>query len=60
VIKFVLIVFALTDNGPIYRPIAEFQNLQHCMTIAQQIVPQLQAQLQTPNVTAVCQQRTDV
>jgi len=59
-IKYVLIVLALTESGPVSRPVAEFQSLQHCMAVAEQIVPHLQVQLQAANVTAVCHKRTDV
>ena len=59
-IKYVLIVYAMTTQGPVAKPVAAFENYQHCMAIASQIVPQLQQQLDTPYVTAQCQERTDV
>ena len=59
-IKYVLIVYAMTTQGPVAKPVAAFENYQHCMAIANQIVPQLQQQLGTPYVTAQCQERTDV
>lgn len=59
-ISYVLIVFAMTAQGPVAKPVAAFENYQHCMTIAQEIVPQLQQQLGTPYVTAQCQERTHV
>lgn len=59
-IKYVLIVLALTQEGPVAQPVAEFQNLQQCIAVAQQIVPTLRVELQTKHVAALCQERTDV
>lgn len=59
-IKYVLIVFAMTQQGPAAQAVAEFRNYNQCMAVASQIVPQLRAQLGTNNVTAVCQERTEV
>ena len=59
-IKYVLIVYAMTTQGPVAKPVAAFENYQHCMAIASQIVAKLQQQLGTPYVTAQCQERTDV
>jgi uncharacterized membrane protein len=59
-IKYVLIVFALTQQGPSAQAVAEFRDYNQCVAIARQLVPQVQAQLGTLQVTAVCQERTEV
>ena len=59
-IKYVLIVFVMTQQGPAAQAVAQFRNYNQCMAVASQIVPQLQAQLGTMQVVAECQERTEV
>ena len=59
-ISYLLVVYAITVNGPVAKPIAEFENYQQCVAVAQGIVPKLREQLQTNQVTARCIERTDV
>jgi len=59
-IKFILVVSALTANGPVYNAVAEFRNYNQCAAVAKQIVPQLKEELGTSQVVARCVARTDV
>ena len=59
-ISYLLVVFAMTANGPVAQPIAAFENYQLCVRVAQGIVPKLRQQLQTDQVAARCIERTDI
>ena len=59
-ISYLLVVFAITAEGPVARPVAAFENYQQCVRVAQGIVPELRKKLQTEQVTARCIERTDV
>lgn len=59
-ISYLLIVYAITVDGPVAKPVAQFESYAQCVRVAQGIVPQLREQLDTNLVTARCVERTDV
>jgi hypothetical protein len=59
VISYLLIVYAITVDGPMAKPVAQFESYAQCVRVAQGIVPQLREQLGTQQVTARCIERTD-
>lgn len=59
-IKYILVVYALTADGPVSKPIVAFEDYRQCVALAQQLVPRLKIQLGTDQVSARCIRRTDV
>ena len=58
-IKYILVIYAMTVEGPVTKPVIAFESRAHCVALAQQLVPRLKAQLNTEQVSARCIQRID-
>lgn len=59
-ISYLLVVFAMTADGPVAKPVVAFEDYQQCVRVAEGILPELRKQLNTEQVTARCIERTDV
>lgn len=59
-ISYLLVVYAITVNGPVAKPVAQFESYAQCVQVAQGIVPKLREQFGTSQVAARCIERVDV
>ncbi len=59
-IKFVLVIYAVTATGPAVQPVAEFVSPVVCESAGRAIQEKLRTQLKTPKVTYVCHEVAEV
>lgn len=59
-IKFVLVIYAMTASGPAMQPVAKFVSASQCDRVGQTVLIQLKNELKTNNVTYRCLEVTEV